>query len=560
MAFTFYASAQSLPERTPELEKLLAQVDSELDRSDHYNRQKEDRISLLKKQLGNASNPEQRYWAARDIYGEYSTFNSDSAMAYADYCLSLARMLGRREWIDEMNLNRSYVFSATGLLEQAVEALSEINPDSLNTTMTISYCERLLFLGTRRFQYIGDEHIDEAYPPEIDSMLQSACIELSPGDEQYSWFRGWSHLKDKSSALEVIPEVKRDVDAQALDNRNAAMDAWVLSKLYEYAGQPDLRLEYLLRSAIADIKCSNKEIASLEEAAWILFQMGDIDHARAYIDYSIRCANDYKSRVRLSRLAFQQEQVLGALHARNELESRQNGRWLAVLCPVLAILLLALIFIVRQMRQLSRSQAALHSANVELNERIEELQQTRSELAKANDDLQRLYAEARRQARELADINESKEKYIANIFALCSNYINKLDDFRKNIYRLIVARRFDDVSTLTKSQDLPLSEIKELYANFDSIFLQIYPDFVADFNTLLRPDERITLKSGEKLNTELRIYALVRLGLNDSVKIAQFLHCSVQTVYNTRQRARNKAIVPKDEFAQAVRALGKSAF
>lgn len=125
---------------------------------------------------------------------------------------------------------------------------------------------------------------------------------------------------------------------------------------------------------------------------------------------------------------------------------------------------------------------------------------------------------------------------------------------------MIVARRFDDVSRLTKSPDLPQNEVKELYANFDRIFLQIYPDFVTDFNALLRPEERISLKHGESLNTELRIYALVRLGLDDSVKIAQFLHISVQTVYNTRLKTRNKAIVPKEQFADTVRSLGKPDF
>ena len=101
------------------------------------------------------------------------------------------------------------------------------------------------------------------------------------------------------------------------------------------------------------------------------------------------------------------------------------------------------------------------------------------------------------------------------------------------------------------------NELKEFYHNFDAIFLHVYPDFVNDFNALLQPDERIMLKEGELLNTELRIYALVRLGINDSIKIAEFLHCSPQTVYNYRLKTRNKAIIPKEEFADTVRSLGK---
>lgn len=101
--------------------------------------------------------------------------------------------------------------------------------------------------------------------------------------------------------------------------------------------------------------------------------------------------------------------------------------------------------------------------------------------------------------------------------------------------------------------------LKEFFHTFDQVFLSIYPDFIEDFNALLRPEERIAVKEGELLNTELRIYALVRLGINDSVKISEFLHCSAQTVYNNRLRCRNKALIPKNEFAQTVMSLGKAA-
>lgn len=122
---------------------------------------------------------------------------------------------------------------------------------------------------------------------------------------------------------------------------------------------------------------------------------------------------------------------------------------------------------------------------------------------------------------------------------------------------MLVARNFDKVLEITRLPQLSYSEAKELHRQFDKIFLQIYPDFVKDFNTLLRPEERIELKDPETLTTELRIYALVRLGINNSIEISKFLHCNPQTVYNTRQRTRNKAIGDRSNFADSVRALGK---
>ena len=110
---------------------------------------------------------------------------------------------------------------------------------------------------------------------------------------------------------------------------------------------------------------------------------------------------------------------------------------------------------------------------------------------------------------------------------------------------------------MTSTASMAQKELKEFYHNFDAIFLHVYPDFVSDFNNLLHPDERIVVKEGDLLNTDLRIYALVRLGISDSVKIAEFLHCSPQTVYNIRLKTRNKAVIPKEEFAKVVSSLGK---
>ena len=192
-----------------------------------------------------------------------------------------------------------------------------------------------------------------------------------------------------------------------------------------------------------------------------------------------------------------------------------------------------------------------------MSSKVDELQSIRSQLHLANEKLHESYITAHNTARQLSEINDSKEQYIANIFTICSNYISSHEEFRANIHKLLTARKFEQAMQLVNSPELSYEEIKQLYANFDKIFLQLYPDFVADFNTLLREEEQISLKKSDTLTTELRIYALVRLGLNDSVKIARFLHCSVQTVYNTRQRTRNKAAIPREEFALRVRSLGK---
>ncbi len=545
---------------TSEIEALLDELDSLLVASVQINQAKEMRLASLRAAYNRKTDSEHRYWMAATLYDEYAAYDSDSAMVYADRAKAIALAMGRNDLVVDMDLNRAYVFSATGLLDDAMACLRGIDESKLSSEQLRKYCERMLFLSSHRDYYMGDSGRDTAYPEYIDSLITVSLQDLSADDRYYCWIVGWGHLKEKAEAEAGIEIVRPIVEASEFRTREDALNAWVLSKLYEYAGDDELKLKYLILSAQADVRASVKEIASLEEVAAILYENGDLERSNNYVNYCINCANQYKSRIRLGPLAGLQERSLGAIYRHSQQQARENRKMLVLVVAVLVVLVLALVFIIRQMRLLSKSRHALAHANVELREHVDELQQTREELREANERLAGMYDNVRQSASDLSANNEAKERYIASIFALCSDYINKLDDFRKNIYRMIAARRFDEIRELTKSPELSHVEIKELYANFDKIFLQIYPDFVDDFNTLLRPEERIELRSGGQLNTELRIYALVRLGLNDSVKIAKFLHVSVQTVYNTRQRARNKAAVPKETFAEAVKSLGRPSF
>ena len=545
---------------TPAIEELLCELDSLIATIPEITADKERSIAEARNRLYTATNPESRYWRASELYDQFCAYNSDSALVYADMGLKLAQTIGRPDLADDMELNRAYIFSATGLLDEAANCLDKVDRNRLSTTMLWKYCDRALFLDTHRDQYIGTANRRTAYSAVVDSLLQQTIPHLTVEDPHYLWFVGWGHLKDSTDAKRVIPQIKHIVDHASMTTRLDAMNAWVLGKLYEYSGDYNERFRYLILSAMADIRASNKEIASLEEVADILYNLGELDRANSYVTYSIACANAYKSRVRLGQLANLQEKTLGALQQRSVQEEAKSRHYLVGLVGILVVLLLALVFIIQQMRQLSRSRHELNIANDELNKRVQELQTTREDLREANAKLSAMYDSVRTNAEELAAINVAKEKYIANIFTICSNYINKLDDFRINIYRMLVAHRFDELLKQTKSPELSHSEIKELYSTFDSIFLEIYPDFVNDFNELLRPEECIEPRSDGSLTTELRIYALVRLGLNDSVKIARFLHVSPQTVYNTRMRTRNKAIVPKETFAEKVKSLGKASF
>lgn len=536
---------------------MLLSLDSLLGESSNLTRAKEERIERFRRNYKTATDPDRRYWVASELYDEYCAYDSDSAMFYAERALDYARMMGRNDFIYDMELNRCYLFSATGLLEEADNCLSALRPDSVPLRMATKYCDRLLFLATHSDQYIGVTREKEAYERTLDSLVNEMRANLQPNSQDYGWLLGWSCLNLGADIRTAIPQLKRIVDSGSLSTRSDATNAWMLSKLYDRLGDGTNHLKYLIASAMADVRSCNKEIMSLEEVAGILNDKGDLDRANSYINYCIAAANDYKSRVRLDQLSKTQGEILDSIHTRSERQESTNRRYLVIMAVILVALILATVYILRQNRLLRRSRATLNEANTQLSGRVDELQAIREELHTANSHLSSKYEDARQNAHELEEVNNSREVHIADAFTLCSDYIDRMDEFRALIKKLITDKKTEQALRILQSPEHAYSDLRELYARFDEMFLELHPDFVERFNSLLRPEERIQLKDEKQLTTELRIHALVRLGMDDSAKIAKFLHCSVQTVYNTRQRTRKKSTVAREDFTDAVKALGR---
>lgn len=555
--FPAYSSAKGSGLIDCDVPALLDSLDVELGKKELFANAKAAKIQSLKTKLRTVSDAEHLYWINRDIYNEYCFFDSDSALHYANICYDMAQEQNRQNWKDEMSLNKSYLYAATGLLDEAQKCIGEVDINRLSNGMIVDYYEKLLFIVTHKDQYLGKNSLETPFLPDMEPLLVNLGRNLPATDPLYCWFIGWRSFNDEKTARESIPLVKKVVSTSAFASRKEAMDAWVLSHLYKKIGDTQNSFKYLILSAIADVRMCNKEIASLEEVSSIVYKSGDLNRANDYITYCLQCANDYNSRVRVGRLADLQYHIAEALSLKSNEQAKRIESYIYFLIIILVVLVAAVCYIYRQFKSIKKKKIILNETNAELNRKVKELQDTRMELKDVNARLEALVRETQQSASELLVANSNKERYIADIFSICSNYISKLDDFRRDIYRKIMAHQFEEVKELTKSPELSHGEIKELYSNFDQIFLRVYPNFVEDFNSLLRPEERITIRKGELLNTELRIYAFVRLGINDSVKISKFLHCSVQTVYNTRQRVRNKSDIPNENFATAVRALGK---
>ena len=539
-----------------EIPQLLATLDSILVQTGELASQKELKIAQLKKKLSNAANFEEEFWINKMLYDESFVFNADSAMKYVDRNIQIATELKKKDWQDEWLINRSFMFAATGLLKEAGEVLEKVDSTSLSNGLKLSYYYQRSYLYSHLGQYMGDQkQVNNKYYNEFENANKHMLALVRPKDPLYWWcVASCNELSPEDSLFSTLENV---VLSSHHNTRLDAMNAYGLSNMYKRIGDKEKTMIYLIYSAMADLRVCNRDIASLQELSSLLYDAGDIDRAYAYMNYCLKAALLYPNRVRIINISTELDKIYANYQQRDIRWRNSLQNYLYVVTFFSIILVLALIGLYRQTKKMRKSRTELDSVNHSLNQHVVELSQMHKQLALANQELQNLNELLRSANQKLQESNDVKEEYIGYVFSICSNYISKLDEYRKNINRKLKTGQFEEARQLTDNSSLTQNELKDFYANFDAIFLRVYPDFVADLNSLLRPEEQILLKDASELNTEVRIYALVRLGINDSVKIADFLHCSPQTVYNHRLRMRNKAIIPKDKFAEAVRLLGR---
>lgn len=539
------------------IEKMLEGLDSLLLEKEVFVAAKEKRIKELGNMEKKVRTEEEQYWMNKLFYEEYMVYDSDSALNYIYKNLNIAQRLNNPQWIAQWKIEQSFILSATGLLKEAQDALNGIKIENLSSYTKTDYYGQMMYLYSHYGQYSGENSSQTPlYNTQEKSYRDSVYFHI-PGDHPlYLWYKGWQS-NGTSGAEEVKEELRHVLASSQFNSRQDAMHCYILAQLYKNENSEEEFIRYLILSAMADIRSANHDIASLEELGKILYEKGDIDHGYSYLNYCLSCAQLYKNRIRMIGISSVLDTIHRMYEQKNKKQEADLHRYLFFVSTLLLILLAAISLIAQQMKKLKESRKKLNLANQKLNKHISELELTQVQLAEANSQLQLLNRQLVETNSKLTESNYVKEEYIGYVFNICSSYISKLDEYRKNVNRKIKAGMIDEVKKMTDTASLATNELKEFYRNFDAIFLHIYPDFVSDFNTLLQPDKQIILKEGELLNTDLRIYALVRLGISDSVKIAEFLHCSSQTVYNNRLKTRSKAIVQKENFAEIVKSLGK---
>lgn len=528
-------------------------LDSLLERSDDLEREKLYGLADLRSRRERAVSATDRYMANSLLFDAYVTYQSDSALKYADGKLAVAREAGNREWEVSSKIDKAGLLAATGLLEQSAGIMRSIDSATLPPGLLTAYYGQMIFLYSHLGNYAGGS-VNGYYARER-AYKDSIMSVIDPSHPEYLWYKGWDLLGTSRPCAQTIKELRQKLGGSKLNSRQDAKEAYILAKLYESVGDRDNFKRYMAMSAAADVRIVNAEIASLEDLAKIMYAEGDIDHAYSYINYCLNKAISYPNRVKALGISRTLDTIYRAYQEKSSRQQGRTRRFLWIACVLAVVLIASTAVIIAQNIKLRHYGRSMDEANKSLDRNIAELSATQQRLNAANRQLKELNADLCLKNEELRESNYVKEEYVGYVFSVCSSYIKKLESLKSKIHHKAVAKRYKEIADDTASFDMK-TELKDFYHMFDTIFLHIYPNFIDDFNNLLQDDNQIRPKEGELLNTELRIYALVRLGITDSVKIAEFLHCSAQTVYNNRFKVRGKAKIPKKEFAGAVRTLG----
>lgn len=533
LLFPAYVCADTSKHALEENRKLLHSLDSLLEQQDLFVRVKEERIKQLKMQYSRVKDVKELYAMNRMVYLEYRVYDADSALHYINKNIQLAQQTNNRTWEVVSLLEQSFVLTSSGLLTEALKAVSDIQPEELPQNLRSEYFGRLCTLYSRLRDYSSENsQLSEHYNNLQKAFRDSVYLTATPDELRYWNCRAWLYMG--TPEIEPVKQAfEENKQTLSNDSRKYSIATYNLSAIYRSENNESKYLENLILSAMADIRSVNGDIGSLQEIAEYLFKHGEIDRAYNYILYCSQKAMLFHNRVRIVKMSHLQNQIYKAYQEQSRTQQKRLQASLIVVSFLFLVLIGAFLFIRKQMRRLKEANLKLDSTNQKLSVNMDALSTAHQRLEEVNIQLKDLNTQLQEVNDQLRESNYVKEEYIGYVFNICSTYISKLEEFRKNINRKLKVGQIEDVKAMTDSSATASNELKEFYQNFDTIFLHLYPDFVGDFNALLLPEERIELKEGELLNTELRIHALIRLGITDSVKIADFLHCSAQTVITT---------------------------
>lgn len=520
---------------------LLRKLDATIANKSLYEENKQHLIGQIKELLRYSSSPRQRYGIYGNLYREYAKYDIDSSMHYAQMRLTLARQMGSPRDIEESLLDLSETYIDAGMYTETVEVMSRLQASALHGEHLPRYYHIYRTVFNALANNCASNSKKSEYVELVDRYRDSLKMCLTPDDIAYLYVVTDQLIAEREYEAALSMLLKKYADPEVSVHEKAIL-AYSLGIAYRGIGDLENAERYLTISAINDLSTPIKEYQSLQELAFLLYNSGDIERAYNYINYAINDAIKFNIGKHFPFILRVLPTIVHSYEQKMKDKERQQTVMLWCIAVLLLFLCVGLVTIYAQKREIAKANRRQSAANrnlVSLNENLRRVNMQQSEMNE-----------------KLVESNRLKEVYVGYYMDICSDCIDSANRYRVSLNR--IARNRGTKALLEELQTGTIIDdrIQAFYDDFDAAFLHIFPHFVEQFIELIVPEKRKFPKPGKLLNTELRVFALIRLGITDSNKIAKFLRYSVSTIYNCRVRMRNAAIDSRDNFEQQVMRLG----
>ena len=499
----------------------LKKLDEVISKKETFQIRKEKEINNLKLELAHSTDPVRKYELYASLFGAYLHYQADSSLYYINREMEILPLLNRPELEYEIIINRATVMGVMGMYIEAIEQLERIDPKKLNEWTRLSYYQTYRACYGWLADYTTNKNEKEKYLKKTDLYRDSIIAAMPPEANKTIVLAEKCIMNGKADvAVDMLNNALKEIQ----DERQKVYIYYTLSEAYSMKKDIEKEVYYLILTAIADLETPVREYASLQKLAHLMYELGDIDRAYKYLSCSMEDAVACNARLRFAEVT-EFYPIIDHAYSQKEAQEKRMVVILLLCMGILAVLLIILAsYLYYGLKKLSITRKHLYLSNKELQAANESLAQT----------------------------GKIKEVYIARYLDRCVSYLEKLEQYRRSLEKLAMASRIDDLFKAIRSEQFLRDERKNFYNEFDKSFLELFPNFIEDFNKLLTDEGKIYPKPGEILNTELRIFALIRLGVTDANRIAHFLGYSLATVYNYRSKIRNRAKGDKDHFEQEV--------
>ncbi|NII25196.1 tetratricopeptide repeat protein [Pseudoflavitalea sp. X16] len=505
-------------------DSLLMELNKVISEAARYDEAKVQAIQQLKQSAGKipATDLPARFNLYLQLYDEYKIFRYDSAYNYARKLQQTADLLGDPLRSDLARMKLGFILTSSGMFKEAYDSLQPIRLDHFPDSLKAEYYSLMARYYYDLADYDNDQYHTPAYIKKGTEYIDLALQLFPPSSFAFNYYSGLKHIRN-GRREEAGRYFQLLMQNPSLTHHELALTASTLSDNYIQFGETDTAIHLLTQAAIADIKSSTKETAAIFNLSSLLFKQGDLKSASTYIEKALNDAFSYGARQRKIQVSAILPLIEAEKMNRVENEKRTLITYAAIVTLLLGVLVALIIIIFRQLRKLKIAQQII----TEANSRQQEINN------------------------KLSEANKFKDEYIGYFFNGNSEFYAKMEKFKKNLEVKVNDRKLEEIRLLANTINIK-KEKEELLSNFDRIFLKLFPHFIEEFNALFAPENKIQLKENELLNTDLRIFALIRMGIHDSEKIARILEYSVNTINTYKTRIKNKSLIPNEEFEHRI--------